>query len=108
MAEYYTENFESYSEIFKQHAIYLSELMKVLDDEIISMGLPPVGRTKELFRMTLDLTIQSDRAYREKHNIDEPEFKLTTYMSEDEILSSMRTALRDEFERYLETRNAQS
>ena len=102
MAEYYFENFESYSELFRKHALYVSELMKILDDEIIGMGLPPVGRAKDLFRMTLDLTYPTDRAYKEMMGLKENEFKLTTYMDQNEVLDSMRTALRDEFTRYMD------
>ena len=105
MAEYYTENFESYSEIFKEHAIALAELMKIMDDEIISMGLPPVGRTKDLFRMVLDVTFAADRAYKAKHKIEEPDFNVAAFLGKDEILSSMRTALNEEFTRYLEHAN---
>lgn len=105
MTEYYFEDFGSYSEIFRQHAVYMAEMMKTLDDEIIGNGLPPVGRAKELFRMTLDLTYHADQSYRKKFNIEESDFKLTTYMSQDEVISSMRTALKDEFDRFLDAGN---
>jgi hypothetical protein len=72
--------------------------MKILDDEIISMGLPPVGRTKELFRITLDLLYHVDRSYKKKHNLEEEEYKMTTYMSEKAVISAMRSAVREEFE----------
>ena len=70
MTEYYFEDFESYSEIFRQHAVYMAEMMKALDDEIIGNGLPPVGRAKELFRMTMDLTYHADQSYKKKFNIE--------------------------------------
>jgi hypothetical protein len=105
MAEYYTKNFESYSEIFKEHATYLSELMKIMDDEIIGMGLPPVGRTKDLFRMVLDTSYAVDRAFREKHEIEADTVSITTFMSKDEIFSQMRSALSEEFARYMECTN---
>jgi len=105
MAEYYTQNFESYSEIFKEHAISLAELMKIMDDEIISMGLPPVGRTKDLFRMVLDTSYAVDRDYKAKHHIDEPEYTVTSFMSKDEIFREMRSALSEEFARYMEHAN---
>jgi len=105
MTEYYFEDFESYSEIFRQHAVYMAEMMKTLDDEIIGNGLPPVGRAKELFRMTMDLTYHADQSYKKKFDIEEADFKLTTYMSQDEVISSMRTALKDEFDRFLDVSN---
>jgi len=105
MAEYYFENLESYSDLFKNHASSFSELMKILDDEIIGMGLPPVGRTKDLFRMTMDLSFAVDRSYREKHEIED-EFKLTTYMGKEDTVDAMKTVLREEFQRFMETQNA--
>jgi len=102
MAEYYAENFESYSELFRDHAVRFSELMKTLDDEIIGLGLPPVGKSKDLFQMAMDLTYHADRAYKDKYCPQEAEFKLTTYMSKDEILSSMRTVFTEEFARYMD------
>jgi hypothetical protein len=99
--EYYFENFESYSGIFSEHALYISELMKLLDDQIISMGLPPVGRTKDLFRMVLDLSYHVDQTYKKRHNLEEPTFKLTTYMSKDDVISEMRNLLKEELTRYM-------
>lgn len=96
MTEFYVENFDAYSEIFKEHAGYIAELMKILDDEIVSMGIPPVGRTEKLFRMTLDLLYHVDQSYKKKYEIDEPEFKLTTYMSEKDVIGSLRTAIKEE------------
>jgi hypothetical protein len=101
MIEYYVENFESYSKIFSEHAIHISELMKILDDEVIGMGLPPVGRTKDLFRMVLDLSYQVDQTYKQRHNLEEPLFKLTTYMDKDEVISEMRNLLKEELTRYM-------
>lgn len=101
MVEYYFENFDSYSEIFSEHALHVAELMKRLDDEIISMGLPPVGRTKDLFRMVLDLNYHVDQTYKQRHNLGEPEFKLTTYMSKDDVISEMRNLLKEELTRYM-------
>lgn len=100
-SEYFVDDFENYSKIFKEHAIYAAEFMKILDDEIISMGLPPVGRTKDLFRMFMDLTYQVDRTYKTRNKIDEDDFKLTTYMSAEEVYKNMRSALKEEFDRYM-------
>jgi len=35
-------------------------------------------------------------------NLNDLIFKLTTYMDQNEVLDSMRTALRDEFARYMD------
>jgi len=104
--EFYTENFESYVELFKEHSGYMAELMKILDDEIVSMGLPPVGRTKELFRMTLDLLYHVDEAYKKKHDITEPDYKVTTYMSEKDVIRAMREAVKEELAGNLGSCNA--
>lgn len=96
MTEYYTENFESYSKIFKEHASCIAVLMKILDDEIVSRGLPPAGRTEKLFRMALDLLYYVDTAYEKKHNVKKAEYKIATYMSEEDVIAAMRTALKEE------------
>lgn len=106
MSEYYYKNLESYSEIFKGHAHAISSLMKILDESIIYAGLPPVGRTRDLFRMVFDLLYQVDTAYKEVNKIQEDtSIKFSTFMSQDEIISAMRNALKDEFDRFLETKN---
>jgi len=106
MSEFYYKNLESYSEIFKDHADAISRLMKTLDDAIIHAGLPPVGRTRDLFRMVFDLLYQVDTAYKEENKIQEEiNIKFSTFMSQDEIVSAMRNALKDEFDRFLEIKN---
>lgn len=108
-SEYYMENFESYSELFKNHVIHVSELMKIMDDEIISMGLPPVGRTKDLFRMLFDLMYHVDKCYEKAHNIeDEDRYSLTTYMSKGDVLDAMRSTFKDEFARYMDELNGKA
>ena len=64
LPEYYLHDSEAYLELFRTHAKGMANLMRALDDEIIDAALPPVGRSKELFRMTLDLSYQVDRAYK--------------------------------------------
>jgi hypothetical protein len=100
-AEYYVDDFENYAKIFKEHALYAAEFMRILDDEIIGRGLPPVGRTKDLFRMFMDLTYQVDETYKKRNGINADEFRLTTYMSADEVYNHMRTAFKEEFDRYM-------
>jgi hypothetical protein len=101
MTEYYIENFESYSELFKEHAVCVAELMKILDDEVVSMGLPPVARTKELFRMVLDLSYHVDQSYKKKHGIDESDYEIKTFMSEKDVVGAMRNVLKEEFANYM-------
>ena len=96
MTEFYVENFKSYSEIFKKHASSIAELMEILENAIVFRGTPPVGRTEKLFRMTLDLLYHVDQSYKKKYEIDEPEFKLTTYMSEEDVIGALRTAIKEE------------
>lgn len=106
VSEFYYKNLESYSEIFKGHAAAISNLMKILDDSIIHAGLPPVGRTRDLFRMVFDLLYQVDTAYKEENKIQEEiSVKFSTFMSQDEIVSAMRNALKEEFNRFMETKN---
>jgi hypothetical protein len=106
MREYFHKDFDNYLPLFKEHAIYFAELMKVLDDEFISMGLPPAGRTRELFKMTSDLLYTVDEAYKERFAPEEEsDYKFTTFMNRDELKSSMRTILQEELARYLGSDN---
>jgi hypothetical protein len=106
MREYFHKDFDNYLPLFKEHAIYFAELMKVLDDEFISMGLPPVGRTRELFKMASDLIYPVDESYREKFAPGvESDHMFTSFIGRDEIISSMRTLLQEELARYLESSN---
>lgn len=101
MVEYYSENFESYSQLFSDHALQMSELMKNLNDQIYSRGLSPVESSKDLFSMVLDLNYHVDQTYKQKYNLQEPDFKLTSYMSKDELLSEMRNLFTEELTRYM-------
>jgi hypothetical protein len=106
MSEFYYKNLESYSEIFKGHADAVSQLMKILDDSIIDAGLPPVGRTRDLFRMVFDLLYQVDTAYKEENKVEEvSSIKFSTFMSQDEIVNVMRNVFKEEFNSFLETKN---
>ena len=100
MADYYFTDFDNYSKILRDHALHAAECMKIIDDEIISMGLPPVGRTRDLFRIFTELKCDADYTYKEQNNITEESFRLTTYMSDKEVLDNMRSAFREEFNCY--------
>jgi hypothetical protein len=106
LPEYYMQNAESYVELFKAHAENLSVLMRTMDDAIINAGLPPVGRSRELFKMVLDLSYQVDRAYKKKHDIKENDLILSTYMTKDELKADMRNIFVGEFHRYIDDFNS--
>jgi len=106
LPEYYMHNKESYVELFKSHAESLAVLMRTMDDAVINEGLPPVARSKELFRMVLDLSYQVDRAYKKKHNIQESDFIVSTYMTKDELKADMRNIFIEEFHRYIDEFNS--
>lgn len=102
MREYFHKDFDNYSPLFREHAIYFAELMKVLDDEFIGMGHPPAARTRELFRMTQELIYMVDNAYEQKFTPErESNFRFTSFVSQDEILSGVRTMLKEELAHYL-------
>ena len=105
LPEYYLHDSESYLELFSAHAKGMANLMRALDEEIINAALPPVGRSKELFRMTLDLSYQVDRAYKNKHNIKETDIMISTYMRKDELKEDMRNLFVEEFNRFLSIQN---
>ena len=100
------QNAKSYVELFKAHAENLSVLMRTMDDAIINAGLPPVGRSRELFKMVLDLSYQVDRAYKKKHDIKENDLILSTYMTKDELKADMRNIFVEEFHRYIDDFNS--
>jgi len=106
LPEYYMQNAESYVELFKAHAENLSVLMRTMDDAIINAGLPPVGRSRELFKMVLDLSYQVDRSYKKKHDIKENDLILSTYMTKDELKADMRNIFVEEFHRYIDGFNS--
>ena len=106
MDQYHLDNFEAYSEIFKEHALAVAELMRILNDEISSMGLPPTERTKDLFRMVLDLSYNVDTTYKKRFKITDPDFIISPLFSKDEVLDSMRSVFKEEFDRYLGHDNA--
>jgi hypothetical protein len=105
LPEHYLHDSESYLELFSAHAKGMANLMRALDEEIINAALPPVGRSKELFRMTLDLSYQVDRAYKNKHNIKGPDVIISTYMRKDELKEDVRNIFVEEFNRFLSIQN---
>lgn len=101
MDQYHLDNFEAYSEIFKEHALAVAELMKILNDQISSMGLPPAERTKDLFRMVLDLSYNTDTTYKKRFKITDPDFVISPWYHKDEVCNSMRSIFKEELDRYM-------
>lgn len=95
------DNPESYFKLFQEHTEKLAKLMKILDESIIHADLPPVGRSKDLFRMVLDISYQVDRAYKREHNIEEPEYAISTLISREKYKEEMRGVFVEEFNRFL-------
>jgi len=93
---YYQQNFESYLESFKEEVAAQVTLMKILDDEIVFKGLPPVGRTKELFSMVESLGYASDHRYKKKNNIADDTYNYFTYLKKEDMLDDMRNILKEE------------
>ena len=96
MSKHYQENFESYLESYKEEVKAQVEFMKILDDEIIYGELPPISKSKELFSIVENIRYAVDCRYEKKHNIVEEGDTLFPYFRKDDILSEMRTMLREE------------
>ena len=96
MSKYYQQDYEGFLESFKEEVAAQLEMMKILDDEIIYRDLPPVGRTKELFRMVDTLGYAADHRYKKKNNIVENDFDYVTYFKKEDMLTEMRNILREE------------
>ena len=105
LPEYYLHDSESYLELFSAHAKGIVGLMQALDEAIIDAALPPVGRPKDLFRMTMELSYQVDRAYKNKNNIKDNDLILSTYMTKDQLKEDMRNIFVEEFNRFLSIQN---
>ena len=96
MSKYYQQDFEGFLESFKEEVDAQLEMMKILDEQIIYKDLPPVGRTKELFRMIDTLGYAADFRYKKKNNIVENDFDYVTYFKKEDMLTEMRNILREE------------
>ena len=98
MSKYYQQDFEGFLESFKEEVDAQLTMMKILDEQIIYKDLPPVGRSKELFRMVDTLGYAADFRYKKKNNIVEND--CVTYVKKDDILTEMRSILREEVTNY--------
>jgi hypothetical protein len=100
MSKYYQQDFEGFLESFKEEVAAQVAMMKILDGEIICNNLPPVGRSKELFRMVDTLGYAADFRYKKKNNIVENDFDYVTYFKKEDMLTEMRNILREEVTNY--------
>lgn len=100
MSEYKSEDFETYVKCFSVEATRMVELMRIFDEKLQSELNMHSVRPKDLFRMVMDLSYDTDRAYKKEKNIEDEPFNITTYISKDELSSQLRTLLRDELQRY--------
>lgn len=100
MSKYYQQDFEGFLESFKEEVAAQVAMMKILDGEIICNNLPPVGRSKELFRMVDTLGYAADFRYKKKNNIVENDFDYVTYFKKEDMLNEMRNILREEVTNY--------
>lgn len=100
MSEYRAEDFTLYSACFSRVSAEVVELMRILDTNLqVELDMHSV-RPKDLFRMAMDLSYETDRLYKKEKGIEDEPFNITTYISKDELASQMRTLLRDELQRY--------
>ena len=96
MSKYYQQDFEGFLESLKEEVAAQVAMMKILDEEIICNSLPPVGRSKELFRMLDTICYAADHRYKKKNDIVENDFDYVTYFKKEDMLTEMRNILREE------------
>lgn len=99
------QDFEAYSKLFREHSLRTVALMKVIDEHLVTELEMTSVRPKDLFRMVQDLTFEVDRSYKKEKNIQDEPCMLTTYFSKDDVLSEMRTLLKEQFQHYLGTQS---
>jgi hypothetical protein len=102
MYGYHKDDFDTYARLFSEESTRIVELMRILDEKINTELDMHSVRPKDLFRMVMDLSYDVDRTYKKEKNIQDETYTLTTFASKDEIFSQMRTALKEEFQRYLD------
>ena len=105
MAEYYMQDFETYSKLFREHSLRMVELMRIVDEHLVTELEMASVRPKDLFRMVQELMFEVDRSYKKEKNIEDEPCMLTTYFSKDDVLAEMRTLLREQFQHYLGTQS---
>lgn len=90
------EDFETYSELFRQHSSKVAHLMSILN-----RALPSCATSRELYEMARDIMYKVDDDFREKTG-KEDNLPTVLYpsMSKDGIWAEMRTKLQQELDRY--------
>lgn len=80
----------------------MAELMSILNYQLVEYGLNPIEDSSKLFRRVYDLLYHTDLTYRAEKNIPN-KYDLVTFSSKtnDEMLDSMRSLLKEELDRYL-------
>lgn len=102
MSKYYQQDAESYIESFKEEVAIQVAFMKILDEEIVGKGLPPVGKTSELFSMVESIGYAADSRHKLKNNIVEGDYDYVTYFKKEEMLTDMRNILREEVAKFFD------
>ena len=102
--EYFMEDYSVYSEIFHEHSMRIADMMRILDQDIQMETQMAIGRPKELFRMVMDMMYMVDKAYKDKKGITEDRDHLFHYSFKDDAKEEMRNLLREEIERYFDTK----
>jgi hypothetical protein len=104
MSKHYQQDAESYLESFKEEVAAQVALMNILDECIVGKGLPPVGKSSELFSMVESIGYAADSRHKIKNNIVENDYNYVTYFKKDDMLTEMRNILKEEvalfFSRY--------
>ena len=102
MSKYYQENLKSYIESFKEETTVQVAFMKILDEEIVDRGLPPVEKTSELFSMVESIGYAADARHKLKNNIVESDYDYVSYFKKDDMLTELRSMLREEVARFFD------
>lgn len=79
-------------------------MMRILDNCINMETDMVVGRPKDLFRMVMDMMYAVDKSYQKQKGIDEERDHLFHYSFKDDAKEEMRNLLREEIERYFDTK----
>jgi hypothetical protein len=101
-SEFYYVDFDDYSALFSKHSAYIVKLMSILNYQLLEHGLNPIEDSSKLFRRVYDLLYHTDLTYRAEKNIPD-KYDLVTFSTKtnDEMLDSMRSLLKEELDRYL-------
>lgn len=104
LSEYCMDDYAAYSEVFHKHSICIADMMRILDNSInLETGMV-VGRPKDLFRMVMDMLYGVDQSYKKLKDIKGDDDYLFHYSFKDDAKEEMRTLLREEIERYFNTK----